>query len=228
MVAHVAAAPNATEGQPLFGGPGQSVTVSIRTIWAAVAIACIVLVVAYVMGYKQHERKTLDDRTKLTQEQFDGVVDPTLNPSGTSPAASSTPVNPSLISPGPGERRPIDGAGTGGEGASSLLIVKRAQDDPREEGMNYFIVANLPFDEAKRAGDFLAGRGVASALLPRDNRGFCQVVALRGFPAGTLDSTECVQYKERLRSIGREYKRTQKGPTDFADLFPRKYRRATG
>lgn len=208
----------ASEPGPLFAGPGRVIAVPVGYFWIGAAAAVLLLIAAYVIGYKQHEREAREALHQESQQQFEGVVDPTNTPA----PPVKAPVNPGLITQTPPNQ---DALINGSRHELRLVTARTNADDPREPGLNYFIVANLPRAESERAGQFLVSKGVAAMLAPADNRGFCQVVALRGFPAGTLDEKECVQYKERLRSIGREYKRDQKGPTDFADLFPKKHRR---
>lgn len=209
-------------GGPLFAGPGRSIAVPVGYFWISAGALVLLLIGAYAIGYKQHEREVAALRAQQAEQQFEGVVDPTNAPATIHTPATNAPVNPGLITQAQPDPQTM---AAGSSPAPRLIVITKNQDDPREAGLNYFIVANLPPAEAERAGQFLVSKGVAAMVAPADTKGLCQVVALRGFPAGTLDEADCTAFKDRLRAIGREYKRAQKGPTDFADLFPRKHRR---
>lgn len=95
--------------------------------------------------------------------------------------------------------------------------------DPRTAGMNYFVLARLPQDEAEKAAAYLSKNGVAAAVVPSDNPKFQHVITTRGFVGSDLNGPEASRLKSEIRRIGRAFKAETKGPTDFADLYPRKH-----
>lgn len=204
-----------TESGGLFAGGSAMVAVPVVRVWLGVGVVVLLLIGAYLVGYQQHAREVRDRSIEATQREFnEGVVDPALTNGQPNPGLiTQTPTKPETLA-------------RGTDPAIGLVIIQKPENDPRHAGLNYFVLANLPRDEAERAARFVVDQGVAAGVMAADNRGLCQVVALRGFPAGTLDEKATVQFKERLRSIGRQYKREQKGPTDFADMFPKKHRRS--
>jgi len=96
-----------------------------------------------------------------------------------------------------------------------------ASGDPRQAGLNYYIVCRYTLDEARRAQQFLSDHGVATFLLRDDNTPFHEVIALRGFER--IDA-QAQAFKNQLDRLGRLWKRQHDGPDDF-DPYARKHQR---
>lgn len=96
--------------------------------------------------------------------------------------------------------------------------------DPREKGVNYFILAHYPEKEARKLVQFLSSQGVETVAVRRKNSSrLYQVLALRPFPSGTLGSPQRSTYQRQLQRLGQTWKQRHKGPTDLADMYPARY-----
>ncbi len=97
--------------------------------------------------------------------------------------------------------------------------------DLRIPGSNYLILALSPQNEARRLQTFLGERGVDVLIGPRNNKGLCQVIALRGFtPAAYRDTDENERFMARMRALGREWKSANQGKgEDLSSMYYQKY-----
>lgn len=111
----------------------------------------------------------------------------------------------------------------GSPGVAQMAVEPGDTTDPRQAGLNYFVVCRYPEAEARRAQAFLAEHGVASFLQQDQNTPFFEVIAMRGFKADQL-RTDARQFERELERLGRLWKQSReyKGPSEF-DPYPRKY-----
>jgi hypothetical protein len=95
--------------------------------------------------------------------------------------------------------------------------------DPRQVGLNYYIICRYPLAEPEAAQQFLARHGVETFLLHDDNAPlYYEVIALRGF---ARIGPEAQAFKNELDRLGRIWKRSPyDGPDDF-DPYARKHER---
>jgi len=89
--------------------------------------------------------------------------------------------------------------------------------------MNYFIVATQPLDEADKAAEFLAERGLEVARLPVDNRGLAIVIVREAFASGEMGTPRARKLEVEIKRLGRAYKRDHGGGTDFESAYASKY-----
>jgi len=97
--------------------------------------------------------------------------------------------------------------------------------DPRVPGLNYLVLASCPPDEARRLQGFLAERQVEVMVGPRNNKGLCQVIALRGFTRQQYrDTDQKTRFMARMRALGRDWKSANKGKgEDLSSMYYVKY-----
>ncbi|MEM1109556.1 MAG: hypothetical protein AAGH99_12795 [Planctomycetota bacterium] len=103
----------------------------------------------------------------------------------------------------------------------------RAQD-PRIPGLNYFVLVTVPPSEVDGVWalqEFLAERGVATFLDSTNNDRFRVLVDVtRGYTAEETRNLAHVDHEYTLRSLGREWKRSQGGlGTDLSDIYRDRY-----
>ncbi len=171
---------------------------------AALVLAGVLglLVLAYWVG---HSRGDAAAAERIAQELADraGLSHPRLPPRGGG-AASSGEASGDTASPSTG----------GGEAPAT-----------RRAGLNYFVLAHNPPEQAEALVRFLATYGVEAAVIPGHNTGLAKVVALRGFSRDQLVSDGRREYEARLRRIGREWKAANgnKGK-DLSDLYLELYK----
>lgn len=99
--------------------------------------------------------------------------------------------------------------------------------DRRTPGLNYLVLASCPPKEAQRLQVFLAARPRQVDVLvgPRNNKGLCQVIALRGFTRQQYrDTDEKTRFMTRMRALGRDWKSANKGKgDDLSSMYYDKY-----
>ena len=125
----------------------------------------------------------------------------------------------------PGASQSPDTAVSGSSGQVSGQNSTAAVPDQRIPGMNYLVLAVYPYDEALRLQKFLAGRQVEVMLGPRNNKGLCQVITLRGFTRQQFrDTNEAERFRTRLQALGRDWKTANGGKgDDLSSMYYDKY-----
>ncbi|MFW6059219.1 MAG: hypothetical protein ACODAQ_03505 [Phycisphaeraceae bacterium] len=110
-------------------------------------------------------------------------------------------------------------------GGADVRRSARRGGDPREPGLNYFIVATYTADHAQRCAEFLAEQGVETHLVSGDNDRFSIWVVERGFTRQELyDSQVYRQWESRLKDLGRAWAAHNGNSRDtFASMYPAKY-----
>lgn len=152
----------------------------------------VLLVLAYWAGQTHGRRQNPADR-------------PIVLGGGTPPLAGRVASQRATASvPGPRADR-----------ADSARLADDAPADPRAVGLNYFVLAHYPRQEAQRLVEFLDGRGVEAAAFRAHNRRLFQVIALRGFARGEIDGAQRRQFEQTLRQLGHNWKSQRLGP-DFS------------
>jgi len=87
--------------------------------------------------------------------------------------------------------------------------------DLREKGLNYFVLAHYPREDAQRLVGFLKQHGVESAAFRLHNKRLFQVIALKGFHRDNLYGRERREFERRMHELGRAWKAKHHGP-DFS------------
>jgi len=87
--------------------------------------------------------------------------------------------------------------------------------DPRQDGLNYFVLAHYPEAEATRLVRFLWEEGVESIGVLLVGKSVYQVIALQGFGKDALNGAVRDQFEQQLRRLGRAWKKRKMGP-DFS------------
>lgn len=81
--------------------------------------------------------------------------------------------------------------------------------DPRTPGLNYMVMARRNRRDAQRLAQFVMDQGVETILVPLGDEMFLIVATERGFES--VRSEEARAYRNRLREIGRAWKRHNEG-----------------
>jgi len=208
---------DAPSGAGSLLSPGRVVRVPVGYLFFAGAIILALIVAGYAVGYKKRDAEAAADRQREAQRALAGVTDPLQEPAGpiTQPTGLGTAATPERPIPVPPSR-----SGPGGR----ILRVDAPAQDPRRAGLNYLVVAFLPENEAQRAAEFLAGQGLEIGLMKVDNRpSWREVVDLQGLEASELGGEASDRIRQRVTALGRDYKRQERGPVDFADAYWKKH-----
>ncbi len=195
--------------------PGQAVRIPVGYVGIGLAIAAIVVVGAYVAGYKKRESLADAERRAEAERLLDQTADPlvALSPGSAAAAETTAPVT----------RTPARASNPAPQPRKLLHIVTAPGDDPRQEGLNYLVVATLPTDEARKAGEFLVSRGLEIALVSINNRSSRQeVVVLQGLTREQFRQAQGTQLEQLVSQLGREYRRDHRG-IEFYDVYWKKY-----
>lgn len=205
-----------------FGG-ARSVRIPIGYLFVAAALALGLSFVGYIVGFSRAEARLEAQRRSEVAKSVDDVV--------SDPLLADLPVNPTLLNGAGGataatNERPVESNFTApprtqpaATPASSVPTI----GDPRQAGMNYYIVAREHAAEAERVAAYLRSNGVDALVVEDSSPPWRLVVALRGFAPGTLSSDAALEYRSRLHTLGRAWKRDHRGTTDFSDAYAQKY-----
>lgn len=157
------------------------------------------LILAYWVGYSRGG--------SVAEKRVTAIYEPALNGAGRVP-----PSRPGALQ-GTESRAPLTGPMT------------RGRVDRRTPGLNYLVLASCPPKEAQRLQAFLAERQVDVMVGPRNNKGLCQVIALRGFTRQQYrDTDEKTRFMVRMRALGRDWKSSNKGKgDDLSSMYYDKY-----
>ncbi|MFB3430349.1 MAG: hypothetical protein ABL309_05475 [Phycisphaerales bacterium] len=210
--------------------PGRTIRVPVGYLFFAIAGVIALIFGGYMLGYAQRDRIAEQEKLRaLTSDDPDGggggaIADPLnrgsseQNTSGRSntgrqnTGGSTQPVNNSNPTPSPSRT---------GSPLENVWFVRDGVRDPRESGLNYFILAtNYPWDEAERAALYLGRNGVAAVVYPSSRANRWNLSTRRGFEGGTFRDREAQDLVERIKQIGERFQSTERGATDFDDLYP--------
>jgi hypothetical protein len=97
--------------------------------------------------------------------------------------------------------------------------------DPRQSGLNYFVIATPPEGRADDIVRFCRERGLDAYAVVGDTARLREVVVLPGFPKSELSGPAATQLKKRIRAIGVLHKAAARGNPDFGDMYPKLFQR---
>ncbi len=165
--------------------PGRVLRIPIGYLLFAVAGAIVLVIAAYVIGYDQREREYDRQAARELASAFEGMEDParardrgaTATADGANAIAGTDGGGGAAVTPRP-EPAPT------GSTLPNVWLVGEGVPDPREPGLNYFVLAStIPRAEAERLARFVGERGIGVVVLPR-RAGNGQVTPRRGFAGG--------------------------------------------
>ncbi|MBX3355065.1 MAG: hypothetical protein KF724_05135 [Phycisphaeraceae bacterium] len=217
-------APGRSEGA--VASSRQSIRVPIGWFWLAAVVALALVAVAYQFGRAAGERSGFarGQEWRGDREEQSRLATATPDPARSATAVPDRPSAGRSESASGGTRtseveRTTAGRGRESASAGSGLI----ESDPRQKGLNYWIVARTSPDEAARMAPFIRSQGLEVAVVPDNNPRFVRIVALPGTTEGR--SSEASRRMEaRIKSIGKLWKNAGRGNRDFDDTYPELYR----
>lgn len=204
--------------------PGRSIRLPVGYLFFAIAGVIALIIGGYMLGYSQRDRLAEQERMRyLTSGTSDpitnggAIADPLAGNRATTPRGSSSDT-----------RRPTNPAAqTGlqtGSPLANVWFVREGVTDPRERGRNYFILAtNYPWNEAEKAALFLGRNGVPAVVYPSRRADRWNLSTRQGFEGGSFREAEAQALVSRIKAIGKDYRATERGATDFDDLYPARF-----
>ena len=204
--------PAATEESPAsWLGPGRAIRLPTGYVLLGCGIVILLLSVAYMMGHRRGTAVARSEFERVIQSNANGVNDPL--------GGAMTPVIPTAPPPqqpaNTAINRPASQSSPGSWGP--VAPVK----DPRQKGLNYFIIAETNEQGASALAEFCRIQGLETyvVLAKNDRR---RVIAFPGFEARDRTSPQVKALEAKIHSVGDLWKKN-KGSTDLRDAYPSLY-----
>jgi hypothetical protein len=185
------------------GGPPRPISVAPATVLFLFAAVLILVIGAYLYGFSRGERQAKSQFGRQAADEVDRLV---LDEAG-------PPAGPAAL----GSENPADSAANGGASRTPTA------GDPRVDGLNYFVIAQVPAESAERMVAFCRERDLDAHSVPDDTGGLRFVIVAPGFAAGERRSEPVLRLEARIRSVGLQWKTAARGNRDFSDFYPRKF-----
>lgn len=199
-------------------GLGRIVRIPIGYFYVGGGIALALLILVYSFGVRQG-RAAAEADLRAAGDRGD-IIDPSTTSGGSGPikdagsggaGTPNTRIEPETPNSNTNSTRPNLPAGR--------VPLER---DTRIRGLNYLIVEQFDREEAVGVANFLRDQGVDVMLLPTNNPRLLKVVTRTGFD-GWGSNPEAQSLHQKIRDLGRIWKRQQDGSKDFSQSFPEKY-----
>ncbi|MBL4698325.1 MAG: hypothetical protein JKX70_05785 [Phycisphaerales bacterium] len=198
------------------------VRLSSPMFYTLIVIAIALIVGAWTFGYQRGNKAGRDEMSQLVGDQ--PVVRPAgqpvvTNPVETSPQTGSQDDPIANPATSPSTNLPVR---VGVMSPSGFL-----QDDPRERGLNYLVLATLSTEQAADAISFMYSNGVTIIGVPVvDNRSssannpsrytlYSLGVAIPGNQWSAMSSAR-TQHQQLISSLGARWQRERRGASDFS------------
>jgi hypothetical protein len=197
------------------------VRVPIGYFFVIAAVALVLVIGAFSIGYgRGREAAQLEHSQELADtilmESMARKVDDPLRGDAGGAATGSIALEGSPNSPDRGSpRREIAPPAATGPGA--------IESDPRERGVNYFVIATYGPDKALELASFCRVRGVDAYVIPHNNERFRQVIVLPGFRSGGRSSEPIRRLEQRLVEVGRQWEKAGRGHDNLGGKYPDLY-----
>lgn len=189
--------------------PGRTLRVPFGYVFFVAAAVLILFAIAWALGHRSGVKDVRAEQAAKVAPDFEGpgpsrdpytavVPSPTQQPITQGPGRAATP--PQI------PQRPIVPAA-----------------DPRQAGLNYYIIDRYDPATAARAVEFLRSSGLDVFAWPDENPTFHLIVTVQGFPRGSLSSPEARALGDQIKRLGRVWKQQNRGPSDFSSAYLKKH-----
>lgn len=238
-----APAPEAPTPAPVGAGEPSarpSITVPTTTLYVAIVVVFALCLLAYVVGYSLGERA---GKLRLVQAGLgadeppgEPITDPVLEDSGANrpAAASDVPGRTGARGAQAPPPQPEGAQGPSGVGAGPVLTFQgRLEVDPRVPDTNYLQLGDLPEAQAVSAIAYFAARDERLIGVPLEDRAggsndrWFRLFSLESpIPSGRFSEMgrERRDHKRRVAEIGDQWRREERGGSDFSSAFYSLYR----
>ena len=95
--------------------------------------------------------------------------------------------------------------------------------DPRQSGLNYFVVASVLEANADKMVQFCRDRGLDAWVVPDHNGRLREITILPGVPKSELDGARAKALKARILKVGLQWKAAGRGNVDFSGCYAKLY-----
>jgi len=194
-----------SSGDDLPIGPGRSVRVPVGYLLLGLAVAIGIGVMAFTWGFSRGRDET---RTELAKTLEQAVVGRSVqDPLGTT-------------APGEGSASAIDAV------APSVPVAPAPGGDPRQPGLNYFVIAHATPETAPALAAFCREQGLEASVVSDHNGVLRKVIVTPGYADGARRSDEVQALERRIREVGLRWKSSRRGNADFSGAYPELFRGA--
>ncbi|MCE2884643.1 MAG: hypothetical protein LW806_07075 [Planctomycetaceae bacterium] len=209
-------------------------------VFGAIAIALIVI--AYLVGVSRGERIGRAAVEGVAAGVASGGVSSGAS-SGASGGASGAGAADAESAPRPGSSVGVAGAGDslrtenpsvtvssgtmpqgGGPGAAEAGLGPASAGDPRQVGLQYFVLCSTLEPNAIKVVEFCRSKGLDAYVVPDQNGRLREVTVLPGFASGERSSPAIKELEERIRKVGVLFKASGPGNSDFGDRYIKTHR----
>ncbi len=195
-------------------GAGRTMRVPVGYLWLAGAGGLVLVVAAFSTGYirgHQEATTTLEREWLDTRQQTLAVPPPEILTTDPPPKVKQTPTEQSVV--------------TGGRTQAEMRADRPSKvlSDPREVGINYFILIHTHRENAVKLAEFCRQEGVEAYAVPdRRNRSLYRVLALPGYARGQRSSEPVRALEQRIADVTRKWK-LQVNPRDELGYYPERF-----
>ena len=95
--------------------------------------------------------------------------------------------------------------------------------DPRQSGLNYFVVASVLEANADKIVQFCRDRGLDAWVVPDHNGRLREITVLPGVPKSELEGARAKALKARILKVGLQWKAAGRGNADFSGCYAKLY-----
>lgn len=199
------------------------VTVTMFSVWLAVAgvivVGLVLWMAAYKLGFNKGEGKAIKDLGGTISPNGGAITEPLRN--------EPIPVNPRLITKSPPAPKPPEG---GGENKPAAPVTPAAGDGQRVAGLNYLVIATkLDKETADRAAGFLTENGVPALVVrsggAANNTPSYTLYGQQGITREQLRARDPVrtELEAKVAKLGKTWQKEHKGRTDFSQTYWEKF-----
>jgi len=209
-------------GWPAWLMPGHAIRLPVGYVLVASAVVVLAIVLAYVVGHEQAERRVTAAYEALLLEQSRqrsaalGLQDPLDETTTGLGVETVTGDVPPLALPEP-SRGPEPMPSRGGP------IVVTEGGDPRQPGLHYFVIAETREDGAIRLAEFCRDQGLDAYVVPGHNSRLRRVIVLPGFGTRLRTDPEVARLADRIFEAGARWKSNKRGASNFRDAYMARY-----
>jgi hypothetical protein len=189
---------------------GRTVRLPVGYLWLAGAGGILLLVAAFSTGYMRGH----DDATTTLEREWMETRQPTL---AVPPPEVELRDPAGRAKPAAGPEKATATARPAAGGPGPIL------SDPREVGINYFILIHTHRENAVELARFCRQDGVEAYAVPdRRNRSLYRVLVLPGYARGQRSSEPVRALEQRIADVTRKWK-LQVNPRDELGYYPERF-----
>jgi hypothetical protein len=175
--------------------PGRALRVSVGVALVTGAVALILLIGTYLIGYQRGGT--------VTQSRLENDLAAHIDANRTH-AAIQDPLHTRQADLSP--KLAVRPAPTSTSGAPVAMgAMGPVESDPRDAGVNYFVLAAYPRASAVQLAEFCRQRGLEAYVVKDNNTRYFKVIVVPGYSAGERQSPAIKALESRILEVGREW-----------------------